>query len=140
MLAVRFTPRAGEGPPPKRAEIALVRVDDAVDPLRGAHEDDAPEGVFSSTAMVAPLGANHRENRSFARITLRPGESVQVAWSRLLPWLQGFPLPAGDRWAWEPSTEVDDTGDEPGAPTRFRVVGVQTLVLTWETPSPRPPT
>jgi len=124
VVAVGLVPRAGEGPPPKRAEIALVRVDDDADPLR---EDDGPEGV-AIYAEAVPLGPGKTERRSYARIALRDGESMQAAWARLLPWLQRIPLAPGERWAWEPVTEPETREDADGV-TRFRVTALRTFLL-----------
>jgi preprotein translocase subunit SecY len=130
-LAVGLVPRAAEGPPAKRADIAIVRVDDDADPLRGVREDDAPEGV-GVFAETAPLGQGRTERRSYARVALRSGESLQAAWARVLPWLQRLPLPPGDHWAWEPAMEPDDTRDNEEGMTTFHVTALRTFLLSGE--------
>jgi preprotein translocase subunit SecD len=122
---------SGQEPrPAKRAEIALVRVDDENDPLRGVDDYDIPEGV-SLYKEVAPLGKNRRESRHYVRASLRDGESLEQAWARLRPWLEKVKLPAGERWAWESVSEPVATSEE-GAPIAFRVAALRSFVLTGD--------
>jgi hypothetical protein len=130
-LGVALVPRPSlmpPGAPARRAEIALVRVDDQIDPLHAADED-TPEGANLYTEL-APLGPQRRETRHYARVVPRRGESNDAAWSRVLPWLQRFPLPPGERWAWQPVMEPDDAGEE--KPVSLHVVGLRTFVLAGD--------
>jgi hypothetical protein len=131
-VVVGLSPRGGQEPPPaKRAEIAIVRVNDDVDPLRSAHLDEAPEGVSLYTEIV-PLGKDRSERREYARVTLGDGESLDQAWARLLPWLEQFQLPPGERWGWEEVSEPVTPSEGESGPIGFRVVGLRTLVLTGD--------
>jgi hypothetical protein len=132
-LAVNLVPRPSfdePGTPARRAEIALVRVDDEVDPLASAG-DDVPDGLSLYTE-VAPLGSGHRANRHYARVVPRPGESNDTAWARVLPWLQHFDLPAAERWAWEPVLEADEDRAADDTAFSFHVVGLRTFVLAGD--------
>lgn len=128
-LAVHRVPRA-EKPPARRADVAILRVDDDAEALEGLREDDVPEGVSLYTEMI-PAGQGRSQQRTYARIVPHAGESNDAAWARVLPWLKTRPLPEGDRWAWQDVTEPVPSEDE-GAPTTFRVVGLRTIVLRGE--------
>jgi hypothetical protein len=127
-VAVRHVPPL-EKPPARRADVAILRVDDAADPLNGVRESEAPEGV-SVYAESVPLGKGPSQRRSYARVSPGPGESNEAAWARVLPWLKTFELPAGDRWTWQEVTEPEE--QEEGAPLTLRVVGLRTLVVRGE--------
>jgi hypothetical protein len=124
--AVQAPPRAE-----KRADIAIVRVDDEIDPLPGSRDADIPEDISVYTEL-APMGEKRDELRRYARVNLRDGESLEGAWARLQPWLQQFPLPAGDRWTWEAVSEPIEGSDKGGAPLVFKVVGLRTFVITGD--------
>jgi len=129
-LGVDLVPREEPAAPGPRPEIAVVRVDDETDPLASVHDDDAPEGVALYQEM-APLGQGRPVRRTYARASLRKGESLQAAWARVLPWLPQLPPGENRRWAWEPVLEPLARGDDDddGRPPRFVVVGLRTLLL-----------
>jgi preprotein translocase subunit SecY len=130
MALMALWPASRVEPPARRAEVAIVRVDDVSDPLRAAHAEDGPEG-FSLYSESVPLEKGHYATRYYARMALRDGESLQAAWARLEPWLREFPPPSGDRWAWEAVTDAVQPSED-DQPVTFRIVGLRTLVLTGD--------
>jgi hypothetical protein len=127
-FASRWARSQHAGPP---VEMAVVPVDDGEDPLRGVDEDSLPERVTLYTERV-PLGADTAQ-RHYARVNTAPGESPDQAWARVLPWLEGVALPAGDRWSWETVTEPVEDPDDEERPRSWQVVGLRTFVIV-----PRP--
>jgi hypothetical protein len=131
VVLVDLAPPPGRPPSVPRARIEIVRVDDEADPLFGVIQDDAPETVTLYRQSV-PLGTGRSDKRNYARAVLRPGESLEAAWARLLPWLQRYPLPAGRRWAYEAVQEAQD-GEDPDEDTKVsRVVGLRSIVLAGD--------
>ncbi|HEY8042034.1 MAG TPA: hypothetical protein VIF15_19660 [Polyangiaceae bacterium] len=109
-----------------RAQIAVVRVDDAAAPFQDEADDTAPEGAAFYREAV-PLGPGKQGTSLYARIVPGASETREAAWARLKPWLEGHALPQGDRWAWQ---EVLEPVDDP--PTVWRPVALRTLVLTGD--------
>jgi preprotein translocase subunit SecY len=134
-LIIHSVPPPGQVLSPRRADIAVVRIDDEADPLSSVRVNDPPAGlaVFAESVPLGstPSGGNQTERRAYVRATLGAGESIDAAWKRVLPWLQGISLPAGDRWTFEEVAEADDE-DKDKEPVSFHVVGLRTLVMTGD--------
>jgi len=123
------TTPAGQGSaaPAPRATLAMVRVDDTIDPFAGMSDDALPAGEGISLAQESTsLGPGKAGHTRFARIVLREGESRVSAQGRLSRWLEAVRLPAGVRWGFEDVAEVD--------PARGRtvVVGLRSFLMTGE--------
>jgi hypothetical protein len=113
-----------------RVSLEVVRVDDEADPLAAAAGEQLPEGValYSEAAPLGVVAGRRRAvARSYARVVPRPGEALVAAWSRVQPWLQTHPLPAGARWSCQTVTEASED-----APAAWREVGLRTMVLTGD--------
>jgi hypothetical protein len=130
-LLVKLFPQAAARPGGARGEIAIVRIDDAVDPLREANRYDVPETAALYRETV-PLGEGRTGQITYARVVLQSGETLSAAWDRILPWLSGFPPPSGRRWTYEPVFEPSDEPDDEGEPQFHGPVALRTLVLAGD--------
>lgn len=121
-------PTAG---PSRRAKLAVVRVDDSIDPFSTIDASDVPPDV-ELRFENAPTGIGNgtrghaTETITYARVVMAPGESLERAIGRVDPWVQRVQLPAGKRFAWQ----ADDAYDEQTGTSQ--VVGARTFVLTGE--------
>ncbi len=129
-IAIAVLAMPAPAPPPglPRAAIAIVRIDDVVNPLRDQRAEDAPEGVSIYSENVP--GPDHgSRDRAYARVVAQHGESLDAAWARLLSWLTGFPLPDGDRWAGEEVLEADESSGNDAEPGAWKAVAIRSLIL-----------
>ncbi|HEY8088700.1 MAG TPA: hypothetical protein VIF09_12665 [Polyangiaceae bacterium] len=129
-IAIAVVAMPAPAPPPDlpRADIAIVRVDDVVNPLRDVRADETPDGVSIYSENV-PGPDRTTRNRAYARVVAQHGESLDHAWTRVLPWLSRYTLPEGDRWAGEEVLEADESSGNDGEPVAWKAVAIRSLII-----------
>jgi len=123
LLTLFFPWKMPEPAPPPRVAVAVVRLDDDVDPFDGA--TDLPKGGAVQEESV-PLGVDAQGKsvqavRHYVRVVRLPDEAVEALHARARAWLAGRSPPPETTFAL--GDFLDDVG---GKPT---VVAVRTFVL-----------
>ncbi len=111
------------GFPPFRAETAAISVrgnfelwlvDDEADPFN-VEESELPAGVA--------ILQRFPQQRSYVRLVLQGGETLEAARRRIGPWLARLALPSGRRLAWGELREDENDDGPPSAFETYVVVG-----------------
>ncbi|MGH7330230.1 MAG: hypothetical protein ACREJX_17930, partial [Polyangiaceae bacterium] len=123
--------QARSSPPTKTAArtdaFAVVRVDDAVDPLADVTNDRFPAGQGMSIFTERTMGSGGKiAEVHFVRTVAKQGEAPEDACRRFTGWVQNahISLPNGDAWACQTVLELDPETK------RADPVGVRSFVLT----------
>jgi len=116
--------RTYDGPPPRRASLEVVRIDDTQDPLGKIHPETVPD-YMELRWENAPTGSNAYGRTTsrvqFARISLEPGAREAAD-----QWMSRLALPEGTRIAWERTDVYDEES------RTFRPDGYRSYLLTGE--------
>lgn len=115
---------------PHKMTFAVVLLDDVPDPFAKPAEP-IPKGISSFQEPVI-LGPQQIELRTFVRLVIQPGETLDQARARAKPWFDAIPLPKGDRLMFnriEEENEVTKKREGVGVRT---FVATSTVVLTQD--------
>ena len=130
--AVLLTVGKTYAPPPgaapvHRANLEVVRIDDAIDPFATVPDESIPDGQGIGVYQEnAPVGPGRSVMSHYVRVVSREGETTSAAIARVRPWLSTIRLPPGARLGFEQLDEYDEDT------RKTTVVGFRTFVLVGE--------
>lgn len=113
---------------PAKMTFEVVLLDDAPDPFNPLPEG-APKGISTFQELIVN-GPESIDTRTFVRLVVQPGETLEQARTRAKPWFDQIKLPPGDRLLFQEITEENEvTKKREGVGVRT-FIGTSTVVLT----------
>lgn len=115
---------------PHKPTFSVVLLDDKPDPF-DKPPPPVPKGI-SQFQEVVVLSPEDIQQRTFVRLVVQPGETLDQARARAKPWFDAIPLPPGDRLLYSTIEEENEITKKREAVGVRTFIGTSTVVLTHD--------